>query len=126
MESKTLIAASSDVLVIANNRGKSLYESGPATISTKDLSLYLASRNSPFSLSAIHPSTPTFRDLRNGPSPIFLRAMFLSLFHIFSSAPSRMAHVTINQTSASVGIVVFVYPLLSRIDHTTSVSFTFI
>ena len=74
----------------ATRRGRSLYASGPATISTQ-----LLSNSFSFSLSAMHPSTPTITLLR-----FFSCIKASSLPQIRCSALSLMEQVFTKITSA--------------------------
>ena len=96
-------------LAASMSLGRSLYASGPATRSARPS----ASRSFPFSLSPMHPSTPTTGAglelivplldalLRSNSRSRFTALSCRSLAQILASAPSRMAHVLTRMASAS-------------------------
>ncbi len=98
--------------------GKSRYASGPTTTSTLWLSI-----KSDFALSAIHPNTPRMRLFF-----FFLLSelKYSSLWITFCSAFSLIEQVFTKTASASLSLSVRLYPSISIIDATTSVSAIFI
>ena len=97
--------------------GRSLYASGPTTIST----IFSSSKNLCFNLSAIHPNTPTF-------TFEFFRLTLLNFSNLFltvSSAFSLIEHVLTNIKSAKYISFVVLYPFSERIDATISLSLKF-